>query len=151
MKTKVDILTRPQEPDPTAAVKCLYCNDTGFYRPADCGDVPHFQHTDSFVVCPYCNPETPGKRHLIPPVKAPFDPPPKASGYEMQIMGIIWACCLFIAAIVGIIQSIALVQRGMVPTLFHTNLQIGLALLLLALTLMIVSTIWVARVLRHAR
>lgn len=149
MKKHEDILTRPTEPPVPEAVKCLYCHDTGFYRPTDCGDIPHFQSSDHFVVCPYCNPETPGKRHLIPPVKAPFDPPPKASGYEMQLFAIIWVVCLFGASIVGIIQSILLMGRGILPAFFPVDLQIGLALFILALPLLIASIFWIARVLRR--
>lgn len=149
MKTEVDTLTRPPEATPNAAVKCPYCNDTGFYRPADCSDDPRFEDPDFYILCPYCVANSSDETREIVPPEPPYDPKPKASGYEMQILGIIGVGLLLAAAMIGIVQSIVLVQRGVIQTFFHTQFIISLALLMFALMLSALSVLWIVRVFRQ--
>ncbi len=149
MKTEEDILTRRPENAPNADVKCLYCNDTGFYRLADCNDYLRFQDPDCYIPCPYCSTEEMEAEREITPPEPPYDPYPKASGYELQIFAIIGIIGLLVASIVGIVRSISLVQLGAIQTFFHADLKIGLALFAFALLLLTASVFWIVRVIRR--
>ncbi len=149
MKTEEDILTRTPEDAPNAAVKCPACNDTGFYRPADCGGDPRFADPDYYAPCPYCSAGSCEEEPTVTPPEPPYDPQPKASGYELQIFAIIGIVGVFIAAVVGIVKSLYLVRRGVIQTSFHPHFTIWLALLAFALLLLALSVLWIVRVLRR--
>ncbi|NLI54856.1 MAG: hypothetical protein GX417_11160 [Clostridiales bacterium] len=149
MKTEVDTLTRPPEETPNAAVKCPTCNDTGFYRPADCSGDPRFEDPDFFILCPYCSAQPSEETREITPPEPPYDPNPKASGYELQIFGIIGVVLLLVAAVVGIVKSISLVRNGVIQAFFHTQFKISLALFAFALLLSTLSILWIVRVFKR--
>ena len=150
MKTEEDIITRSTEDAPHADVTCPYCNDTGFYPLADCSDYLRFQEPECFVLCPYCHAEEYEHEREVTPPAPPYDPKPKACGYELQIFAIIGVIGLLVASIVGIVRSISLVQRGAIETFFHTDLKIGLGLFAFALLLLAASVFWVVRVVRRS-
>lgn len=139
------------ESAPATGVTCPYCNDTGFYRPADGGGDPRFDDPDFYVLCPYCKAASPEESRLVTPPDAPYDPQPKASGYELQIFGAVGVICLLIAAAIGVIRSISLAQSGAIPTMFHGHYAIGWVLLVLALVLLAGSIVWTAHLLHKRR
>ena len=149
MTTKKDVPAKPPEDAPAAGVKCPYCNDTGFYRPADGSADPRFDDPDFYELCPYCKASTPDEKPEITSSDAPYDPQPKASGYELQIFAIIGIVGVFIAAVVGIVKSLYLVRRGVIQTTFHPHFTIWLALFAFALLLLALSVLWIVHVLRR--
>ncbi len=149
MTTKKDVTTNPPEQVPTADVKCPYCNDTGFYRPADCSGDPRFDDPDYYAPCPYCDISSCEENPDVTPPEPPYDPQPKASGYELQIFGIIGIVGLLTAAIIGIIKAITLSQRGEIPNLFHNHYAVGWALFAFSLLLLSGAVVWIVHVLRR--
>ncbi len=151
MTTKKDVPVEPPKDAPAAGVKCPYCNDTGFYRPADGSADSRFDDPDFYELCPYCKASTPDEKPEITPPDAPYDPQPKASGYELQIFGIIGIVLLLVGAVIGVIKSITLTQRGAIPSIFHNHYAVGWVLLALALLLLSGATVWVVHLLKKRR
>ncbi len=145
MKTSKTVLTSPPDQPTAPTIKCPYCNDSGYYQPILMEGDAHYGDEDYYEPCPFCDAyELTNAPHVTPP-DAPYDPQPKACGYELQVFAAIGVLCILIAAVIGIVRAVSLSRAGMIPHAFHGGfgaawVLLGLAAGLIALGIVLIAT-----------